>query len=180
MRCAGAAAAAAEEPRAFGRMRIDVVAREVHLDGAPVELTRIEFDLLAALSARPRMAFSRHQLIEAVWGEGWVGDDRRDPVVHDLGAAGGRLAHRNAPPGFIRPSWSTLRRARGGGEGRGSRRHGPSFLPARRIVIAPVFGRVAGVFIAFLIPFIDVGIGQSPMLHGEPAGWAPYPGVEPR
>jgi hypothetical protein len=42
------------------------------------------------------------------------------------------------------------------------------------VLIAPIFGRVAGVFIAFLIPFIDVGIGQSPMLRGEPAGWAQY------
>jgi hypothetical protein len=42
------------------------------------------------------------------------------------------------------------------------------------VLIAPIFGRVAGVFIAFLIPFIDVGIGQSPMLRGEPAGWARY------
>ncbi|MGH9249618.1 MAG: hypothetical protein ACRD0W_08920 [Acidimicrobiales bacterium] len=29
-------------------------------------------------------------------------------------------------------------------------------------------------FIAFLIPFLDIGIGQSPMLRGEPAGWATY------
>jgi hypothetical protein len=30
------------------------------------------------------------------------------------------------------------------------------------------------VFIAFLIPFLDIGIGQSPMLRGEPADWATY------
>lgn len=42
------------------------------------------------------------------------------------------------------------------------------------VLLAPIFGRVAGVFIAFLVPFIDVGIGQSPMLRGEPAGWAHY------
>jgi hypothetical protein len=42
------------------------------------------------------------------------------------------------------------------------------------VLLAPVFGRVAGVFVAFLIPFLDVGIGQSPMLRGEPAGWASY------
>jgi DNA-binding response OmpR family regulator len=62
-------------PRTFGPLCIDVAAREVHLDGRPVELTRTEFDLLAALSARPRVAFSRHQLIEAVWGEAWIGDE---------------------------------------------------------------------------------------------------------
>lgn len=42
------------------------------------------------------------------------------------------------------------------------------------MLLAPIFGRVAGVFVAFLIPFLDVGIGQSPMLRGEPTGWATY------
>ena len=71
-----------EPPRTFGPLRIDVTAREVHLDGAPVELTRTEFDLLAALSGRPRMAFSRRQLIDAVWGERWAGDEHLVDV-HD-------------------------------------------------------------------------------------------------
>jgi len=42
------------------------------------------------------------------------------------------------------------------------------------VLLAPVFGRVAGVFVAFLIPFLDLGIGQSPMLNSQPAGWATY------
>jgi hypothetical protein len=42
------------------------------------------------------------------------------------------------------------------------------------VLLGPVFGRVSGVFIAFLIPFLDIGIGQSPMLRGEPAEWATY------
>ena len=42
------------------------------------------------------------------------------------------------------------------------------------MLIAPMFGRVGGVFIAFLVPFLDIGMGQSPMLRGEPAGWARY------
>lgn len=41
-------------------------------------------------------------------------------------------------------------------------------------LIGPLFGRVAGAFMAFLIPFLDLGIGQSPMLQGEPAPWALY------
>lgn len=31
-----------------------------------------------------------------------------------------------------------------------------------------VLGRVGGAFIAFLLPFLDLGITQSPMLHSEP------------
>lgn len=59
----------------FGDVVIDPVARSVSNSGAPVDLTRTEFDLLAAMAARPRMAFSRRQLIDAVWGEGWYGDE---------------------------------------------------------------------------------------------------------
>jgi DNA-binding response OmpR family regulator len=62
-------------PRAFGALRIDVAGREVSLGGVAVALTRTEFDVLAALSARPAMVFSRRQLIDAVWDKAWVGDE---------------------------------------------------------------------------------------------------------
>ena len=61
--------------RRFGALSIDLLGREVWLEGEPVSLTRIEFDLLAALSERPKMAFSRRQLIDQVWGPTWVGDE---------------------------------------------------------------------------------------------------------
>ena len=59
----------------FGDLRVDLLGRDVWLGGEPVALTRTEFDLLAALAARPRMAFSRRQLIDHVWGQSWVGDE---------------------------------------------------------------------------------------------------------
>jgi DNA-binding response OmpR family regulator len=62
-------------PRMFGALSIDVAGREVHLDGEPVALTRTEFDVLEALSARPKLVFSRRQLIDAVWDQTWVGDE---------------------------------------------------------------------------------------------------------
>jgi hypothetical protein len=40
------------------------------------------------------------------------------------------------------------------------------------VIIGPLFGRVAGVFIAFLLPFLDLGIAQSPMLRPVPEQWA--------
>ena len=61
--------------RHFGALAVDPQAREVRLGGVPVPLTRTEFDILSALSARPRQAFTRAQLITHVWGEGWVGDE---------------------------------------------------------------------------------------------------------
>jgi DNA-binding response OmpR family regulator len=59
----------------FGDLRVDVQGRDVWLAGEPVALTRTEFDLLAALAERPRLAFSRRQLIDRVWGQTWVGDE---------------------------------------------------------------------------------------------------------
>jgi hypothetical protein len=40
------------------------------------------------------------------------------------------------------------------------------------VLLAPLFGRVAGVLIAFLIPFLDLGIAQDPMLRAAPPAWA--------
>ena len=62
-------------PRVFGTLSIDVPGREVHLDGELVTLTRTEFDVLDTLSGRPKLVFSRRQLIDAVWDHTWVGDE---------------------------------------------------------------------------------------------------------
>ena len=68
-----------DDPRAamrtLGDLVIDPRAREVTIDGQPVELTRIEFDLLDALSEDPKAVLSRRRLLDRVWGEGWTGDD---------------------------------------------------------------------------------------------------------
>jgi DNA-binding response OmpR family regulator len=61
--------------RRFGTLAIDPIGRDVWRDDQPVSLTRTEFDLLAVLSGRPEMAFSRRQLIDQVWGGTWVGDE---------------------------------------------------------------------------------------------------------
>jgi DNA-binding response OmpR family regulator len=59
----------------IGDLAIDEESRKVAVAGAPVELTRTEFDLLATMVARPRLAFSRRQLIDSVWGSDWYGDE---------------------------------------------------------------------------------------------------------
>jgi DNA-binding response OmpR family regulator len=65
----------ADDTRSFGDLTLDPIGRDVWLAGEQVALTRTEFDLLATLSERPRMAFSRRQLIDQVWGQTWVGDE---------------------------------------------------------------------------------------------------------
>jgi DNA-binding response OmpR family regulator len=52
----------------FGRLELNADSREVTVDGDPVAMTRIEFDLLHVLSGAPRRVFSRVQLLETVWG----------------------------------------------------------------------------------------------------------------
>jgi DNA-binding response OmpR family regulator len=69
------APAQAERPLRFGSLEIALEGREVHVDGREAPLTRTEFDILAALAARPQAALSRRALIDAVWGETWVGDE---------------------------------------------------------------------------------------------------------
>jgi hypothetical protein len=41
-------------------------------------------------------------------------------------------------------------------------------------ILAPLFGRVAGVLIAFVVPFLDLGIAQDPMLDPAPPTWAHF------
>lgn len=86
-------------PRRFGPLEVDVPAREARLDGAPVPLTRTEFDLLAVLSARPNVVLSRAELITAVWGEGWVGDEHLVDV--HIGHLRRKLGDAPARPRFI-------------------------------------------------------------------------------
>ena len=99
------------------------------LDGATLELTRIEFDLLDTLTAEPRVAFSRAQLLERVWGPNWFGDDHlvdvhvsnlRRKLADDPRVAGLRLhrARRRVPDGrrpvTAAPPLDAAARARGG------------------------------------------------------------------
>ncbi len=58
-----------------GDVAMDLTARLVWVDGSEVELTRTEFDLLTALVAEPRRAFSRRELISSVWDSDWYGDE---------------------------------------------------------------------------------------------------------
>lgn len=64
-----------QDGRSFGSLRVDPEARKVWLDQREVDLTRTEFDLLDTLTQQPKRAFSRRQLIDAVWGTDWYGDE---------------------------------------------------------------------------------------------------------
>jgi DNA-binding response OmpR family regulator len=54
----------------FGRhgLTIDPQRRRVEIDGAEVQLTPLEFEILLALARDPGVVFSRDQLMDRVWG----------------------------------------------------------------------------------------------------------------
>jgi hypothetical protein len=62
-------------PQADG-LAVDEELRTARLDGEPLELTYLEFELLAHLTAHPHRVHTRDRLVELVWGYGHVGDGR--------------------------------------------------------------------------------------------------------
>jgi two-component system alkaline phosphatase synthesis response regulator PhoP len=60
----------------FKRVTLDPGARLVTVDGQPVELTAIEFDLLKALAENRGRVLTREQLLEKVWGGSYFGEMR--------------------------------------------------------------------------------------------------------
>ncbi|MFD0032245.1 winged helix-turn-helix domain-containing protein [Streptomyces sp. NPDC055059] len=55
---------------------IDGVQRTAWVDGRQLDLTYLEFELLAHLVAHPHRVHTRDQLVTTVWGYGHVGDGR--------------------------------------------------------------------------------------------------------
>ncbi len=75
--------AEAVEPNlvALGNLEIDLNRYEVRKDGAVLELTLREFELLRYLAERADKVFSREQLLEEVWGYEYYGDIRTVDVT---------------------------------------------------------------------------------------------------
>ena len=70
------AGAAPEPPVEIDGLRLDPGARSAVLDGAPLELSRKEFDLLARLMRDAGRVVSREDLMADVWDENWFGSTK--------------------------------------------------------------------------------------------------------
>ncbi|MDI3421475.1 winged helix-turn-helix domain-containing protein [Streptomyces luteolus] len=57
-------------------LRLDAERRVAVLDGRELDLTYLEFELLAQLTGHPHRVYSREYLVGHVWGYGHVGDGR--------------------------------------------------------------------------------------------------------
>lgn len=80
-------------------LQLDDTTRRATVSGRALDLTKVEFDLLAALLSSPGRVYTRAQLIDRVWGDGFAVSDRTiDSHVKSLrkkvGEAGGN-------PGWI-------------------------------------------------------------------------------
>ncbi len=107
----------AEGPLVVGGLTIDPLTRLVSLDGAPVDLSRKEFDLLLALAQRAGEVVTKRELLADVWRQTYGGGDRTvdvhlswlrrklgetaaDPrYLHSVRGVGVRLAAPDDEPG---------------------------------------------------------------------------------
>jgi two-component system, OmpR family, alkaline phosphatase synthesis response regulator PhoP len=55
-------------------LALDAGRRQVRVDGAPVELTALEFDLLAELAREPGIVVRRTDLLARLWGDAYTAD----------------------------------------------------------------------------------------------------------
>ncbi|MGY2082902.1 response regulator [Blastococcus sp. SYSU DS0539] len=62
--------------RRLAELEVDEDSREVRVDGAVVDLTRTEFELLSALASRPGRVLQRETLLREVWQTDWEGNLR--------------------------------------------------------------------------------------------------------
>ncbi|MFX4736580.1 response regulator transcription factor, partial [Acinetobacter baumannii] len=60
----------------YGPLRLLPKERQAYLEGKPLPLSQLEFDLLLTLAQHPGMVFTRERLLEKVWGPDFPGIDR--------------------------------------------------------------------------------------------------------
>ncbi len=61
-------------------LRIDLARRDVEVQGTPVQLTYVEFELLRTLASHPGRVYTRELLLQALWG----GSEYREPRTIDV------------------------------------------------------------------------------------------------
>jgi DNA-binding response OmpR family regulator len=70
-----------------GGLRLDVECRQVTVGEVPIDLTRLEFDLLYTLMLNANRVLTRERLLEGVWGYDFAGNTRAvDSAVKRLRA----------------------------------------------------------------------------------------------
>jgi DNA-binding response OmpR family regulator len=80
-------------------LELDGARRVVLVDGMSIDLTALEFDLLAALARDPGVVVGRQSLLDRVWGQGFIADDHLVDV--HVGNLRRKLGDHPGQPRFI-------------------------------------------------------------------------------
>ncbi len=64
----------------FPGLEIDLLRRQVSVEGTPIELTAKEFEVLALLTAHPGRVYSREQIMQHLWDGDFFGEARAADV----------------------------------------------------------------------------------------------------
>ncbi len=83
-----------------GELTMDAQSRSLTRAGNEIDLTRTEFDLLAVMMAHPKAVLTRRQMINAVWGPDWYGDEHVIDV--HIGHVREKIGDDAAEPRYIR------------------------------------------------------------------------------
>jgi DNA-binding response OmpR family regulator len=110
------AAADGDRPTRVEGLELDLASRRVTLEGEEIELSRKEFDLLAALMERAGRVVRRETLMEEVWDENWFGSTRT--LDTHIGWLRKKLGDDPAEPRFIHTVRGVGFRFRSANEGR--------------------------------------------------------------
>lgn len=62
--------------RAYRAWALDAGARQLSVNGAPVELTAHEFDIVELLTRHPKKVFTKQEIFEAVWQQDYFVEDK--------------------------------------------------------------------------------------------------------
>jgi two-component system KDP operon response regulator KdpE len=97
-----------------GRLAVDMARREVHLDGAPLSLTRKEYAVLVLLLRHSGRVVTQQQLLREVWGATHVQDTHYLRIV--LGKLRQKLGDDSVSPRWLKTEPGVGYRFLGGGE----------------------------------------------------------------
>ena len=99
------AAMVPQEPKVIesGKMKLDIEAKRLYIDGVEVNLTVKEFDILKLLAENPGKIYSRDQLLTIIWGSKYPGDARTvDVNVRRLRE---KIEENPAKPEYVHTKW---------------------------------------------------------------------------
>jgi DNA-binding response OmpR family regulator len=65
-----------DEPLDRGALHIDTAKRTTELNGEPVQLTYVEFEILSVLARHPGRVYTRDMLLDRIWGDSAYRDQR--------------------------------------------------------------------------------------------------------